>query len=122
MSGLRRGICPVCDEEWAVTKAGVMRDHRGDMWVGGRRQTCAGVGQPFRPVAADRSAESESSTVRTIRLIKAEGYATGFAAAVALLCDEDRCAQWLTENWEPHEPARLRLIAYLAAHAPKEST
>lgn len=41
-----RGQCPVCGENFALTKAGVMRHHNGDVYVGGWRQVCEGVGKP----------------------------------------------------------------------------
>ncbi len=56
----KRGICPECGEERQLTKAGVMRDHRGDIWVGGWRQQCDGVGKPPSALAADPIAAAES--------------------------------------------------------------
>ncbi len=46
MAKERRGICPVCSEERSVTAAGNVREHSGDIWVGGYRQVCLGSGQP----------------------------------------------------------------------------
>lgn len=43
MTTKRRGICPVCDREFDVTKAGVMRMHGA---VTKYLMNCAGVGQP----------------------------------------------------------------------------
>ncbi|HEX6968921.1 MAG TPA: hypothetical protein VF174_08965 [Micromonosporaceae bacterium] len=46
MGDLKRGRCAECDRSITLTKAGVMRDHVGDVWISGYRQQCKGVGQP----------------------------------------------------------------------------
>lgn len=70
----QRGICPVCGEERQITKAGGMRDHRGDMWVGGWRQQCGGIGQPPKAVVADPvAAAEERGYARAIADLRAEG-------------------------------------------------
>lgn len=60
MAATRRGICSVCGGEFAVTMLGGMRDHRGDISVGGWRQTCEGVGKPPTGAAPDPIAEAEA--------------------------------------------------------------
>lgn len=45
-SAPKRGTCPVCAGTFNLTKSGGMRYHNGDVWVGGWRQVCDGVGQP----------------------------------------------------------------------------
>lgn len=39
-----RGRCGECDRSISLTKAGVLRHHNGDIYKGGWRQVCAGVG------------------------------------------------------------------------------
>lgn len=42
-----RGICPGCGrDDVTLTKAGTMRQHSGDVFVGRWRQTCEGTGKP----------------------------------------------------------------------------
>lgn len=41
----RKAKCPVCEEEFVVTKAGVMCWHLGSTVIGRWRQMCHGVGQ-----------------------------------------------------------------------------
>lgn len=76
---MKRGICPVCRAEFDVTKAGGMRDHRGDVSVGGWRQTCEGVGQPPAGAAPDPLAEAERR---------------GLLRAVAVMRDDDAYQRW----------------------------
>lgn len=52
MSEPKRGRCAECDRSITLTKAGVMRDHVGDIWISGYRQQCKGVGQPPSEVLA----------------------------------------------------------------------
>ena len=40
-----RRTCPVCGDRFMVTKAGKMRHHNGDQYVGGWRTQCEGTGQ-----------------------------------------------------------------------------
>lgn len=40
-----RGTCPVCGGVFRITRMGVMHHHNGDVYQGGWRQVCAGVGQ-----------------------------------------------------------------------------
>lgn len=45
-----RKPCPVCGEQFTVTKSGGMRWHCGDIWRAGVRQMCNGVGMgPAKP-------------------------------------------------------------------------
>lgn len=41
----QRAPCPTCGEMRAVTPSGTMWWHKSDIWKGGYRQECAGVGQ-----------------------------------------------------------------------------
>lgn len=40
-----RGVCGVCRGSFGLTKAGVLRQHNGDFYVGPWRQVCEGVGE-----------------------------------------------------------------------------
>lgn len=41
-----RAACPVCGDEFSLTKKGVLRHHLGGVWIGRFREVCDGVGQP----------------------------------------------------------------------------
>lgn len=41
-----RADCGTCGRFMTVTKAGRLRHHNGDFYVGGWRQVCAGSGEP----------------------------------------------------------------------------
>lgn len=87
-----RGVCPVCGEERQVTKAGGMRDHRGDMYVGGWRQQCEGVGQPPKSVVADPLVAAKAAGWR--EAIEALRDDEAWKAAQQALADEwheDQC-------------------------------
>ncbi len=40
-----RGWCPVCSRRIALRRDGTLRHHLGDMYSGGWREICAGVGR-----------------------------------------------------------------------------
>lgn len=51
MAGDRaRGKCPTCEGTFQLKKDGTLRWHAGDVYVGGWRQMCDGVGR--KPVAS----------------------------------------------------------------------
>lgn len=51
-----RGDCPTCGREMNLTKRGVLRYHSGDIWIGGHRQMCKGVGSAPNAEAAPKEA------------------------------------------------------------------
>lgn len=53
--------CPVCERtDVTLTKAGRMRSHSGDIWIGGFRQICKGVGELPRHAAPQQQAQDGS--------------------------------------------------------------
>lgn len=63
MSNQKRGTCPVCNREFLVTSAGVMRVHRSprtDRYSWGGLPDCDGVGQPPVAITPDPIAAAEA--------------------------------------------------------------
>lgn len=56
-----RGLCPVCDDEFNLTKSGTMRNHNGDVYVNGWRQICEGVGQAPSKATSLSIADAEAA-------------------------------------------------------------
>lgn len=73
MSKPKRGICPVCKQERALTTEGLMRYHLGLEYVGHWRQICKGNAGPPESLTPDPIADAERRGFqRAIAVLRAE--------------------------------------------------